>query len=125
MLDALIDQISTKLGITPDQARAGLGIVLKFAQTEMGPKFTEIEGLVPGVDALIAAAPAAGGLGGMLGGLLGSSKLGGLAGLIGQAEQAGLSKDQLVGIGQHAVQFLEAQGGRSAEVAGLIKGLLP
>lgn len=128
MLDELIAKISTKLNITPDQTRAGLGIVLKFAQTEMGPKFDTVRSVVPDVDALIAAAPAPGGMAGALGGLLGGfggGKLAGLAGLVGQAEQAGLSKDQLIAIGQHAVAFLETQGDRGAEVASLIKGFLP
>lgn len=129
MLDELIAKIEAKVGITHEQAKAGLGIVLKFAQTELGPKFDPIRTAVPGVDALIAAAPAAGGLAGALGGMLGSfgggaGKLAGLAGLIGQAEKAGLSKDQLVGIGQQATDFLKAKGGKAGEVATMIEGLL-
>jgi hypothetical protein len=134
MIDELIATISTKLNITPDQAKAGLGIVLKFAKTELGPKFDMVESHVPGIDALIAAAPEAGGVAGALTGMLGGlggmfggggSKLAGLAGLVGQAEQAGLNKDQLEGIGKQAVDFLPAKGGKSSEIAGMIQGLLP
>lgn len=128
MLEEIISKISGKTHLSEDQVRAGLGIILKFAKTELGPKFDLVESHIPEVPALIAAAPEAGGLAGALGGLLGGfggGKLAGLAGLVGQAEQAGLNKDQLAGIGQHAVEFLEAKGGKSAEVAGMIKGLLP
>jgi hypothetical protein len=129
MVDELINKITAKVGITPDQAKAGLGIVLKFAQSELGPKFEPIRSAIPGVDQLIANAPAAGGLAGALGGMLGgfgggASKLAGLAGLIGQAEKAGLNKDQLVGIGQQASDYLKAKGGKAGEVATLIQGLL-
>ena len=134
MLEEIIAKISAELNLSPEQTRAGLGILLKFAKAELGPKFDVVEAHVPGVDALIAAAPdasgVAGALGGMLGGLGGmfgggAGKMAGLAGLVGQAEAAGLNKEELEGIGQKAVGFLEARGGKGAEIAGLIKGLLP
>lgn len=131
MVDELIQKITSKVGITPEQAKMGLGIILKFAKGQLGPKYDQIAQHIPGADALIASAPAAGGalgaLGGMMGGLGGmlggnAGKLAGLAGLLGQAEKAGINKDQLMGIGQQAADYLKGKGGAGA--ADLLKGLI-
>lgn len=127
MLDELIANIVAKLNITPDQAKAGLGMVLRFAQTELGPKFDAVKSYLPGADELIAAAPQAGGMGAMLGGLGGmfggeASKLGGLASLLGSAEKVDLSKEHLLQIGQQAADMVKSQGG--AEAADMLKGLI-
>lgn len=128
MLDEMIAKVSAKLHITPDQATAGLGILLKFAQGQLGPKFDEIRALVPEVDSVIAKAPAADGLlgamSGLMGGFGGAGKVAGLANLVGQAQKAGLTKEQLYGVGTQAVEFLQAKGGQAAVVANLLKGLL-
>ena len=128
MLDEMIAKVSAKLHITPDQAQAGLGILLKFAKGQLGPKFDEVRALFPDVDALIAKAPAADGLlgamGGLMGGFGGAGKVAGLANLVGQAQKAGLTKEQLYGVATQAADFLQAKGGKAAEVAGLLKGLL-
>ena len=127
MLDELIAQIAAKLHISPDQAKAGLGLVLRFAQTELGPKFEPISANVPGIADLIAAAPQADGIGGLIGSLGGmfggeANKLGGLASLVSSAEKTGLSKDHLVEIGQQVAAYLKGQGG--PELGGLLESLL-
>jgi len=122
MLDELINVVSSKSGLSADQTRAGLGIVLRFAQEKMGAKFSQVQSLLPGVDALITAAPQAGGLGALASGLLGSfggtSKLAGLATLVGAAEKAGISESQLMNLAQQAVAFVEQ---KHPEIGGILK----
>ena len=127
MLDELIASIVAKLNITPEQAKAGLGLVLRFAQTELGQKFDAVKSFLPGADDLIAAAPQAGGIGGMLGGLGGmfggeASKIGGLASLLSSAETVDLSKEHLLQIGQQVADKVKAEGG--AEATEMLKGLI-
>ena len=111
MLDELVTVVSTKTGLSQDQVKAGLGIVLRFAQEKMGAKFSGVQTLIPGVDALIAAAPQAGGVAGFASGLLGSfgatSKIAGVAALVGAAEKAGISEAQLLNLAQQAASFIE------------------
>lgn len=118
--EELISKITAKLGITPEQAKAGLGLVLKLAKDKLGPQYSQLAAQIPGADALIAAAPSAGGLGGMLGGMLGglgggAGQLAGLASLLGAAEKVGLNKDQLLGIGHQAADYAKAKGGPAVE----------
>lgn len=127
-MEELIKTITAKVGITPEQAKAGLGLVLKLAKDKLGPEFSKLSGALPAAEALIAGAPQAGGLGGLAGGLLGGlggGKLAGLAGLagaLGAAQKVGLNKDQLLGIGAQATDFLKAKGGPG--VAELLKKAL-
>lgn len=116
MLDELLNKIQAKTGLTPDQSKAALGLVLKLAKDKLGPDFSKISAVLPGAEALIAGAPQAGGLAGMASGLLGSfgggaGKLAGLASLAGAAQKAGLSMEQVTGAGQQAAEYLKAKGG--------------
>jgi hypothetical protein len=124
MLDPLINAISSKAGVSPDQARAGLGLILKLAQKQAPDKYAKLQGLLPEVDHLVAAAPQPGALGGfassLLGGL-GGGKLAGLASLVSAAQSAGLDEAKLISIAQQAGAFLEAQG--HGELAGFLKNL--
>jgi hypothetical protein len=80
-MQELIGQLVQQLGINPQQAQGGAGLLLKLAKDKLGGDFGQVEQAVPGVGDLIGSAPqpaAGGGLGGMLGGLAG--KIGGGAG---------------------------------------------
>lgn len=127
MLDELLTKIQAKTGLTPEQSKAGLGLVLKLAKDKLGPNFDKVAAALPGAEALIAGAPQAGGLAGLAGGLLGglgggAGKLAGLASVLGAAQKVGLNQDQLMGIGKQAADYLQAKGGPA--VADLIKKAL-
>jgi hypothetical protein len=127
MLDELLTKIQAKTGLTPEQSKAGLGLVLKLAKEKLGPNFAKVSAALPGAEALIASAPQAGGLAGMASGLLGSfgggaGKLAGLASMLGAAQKVGLNQEQLTGIGKQAAEYLQAKGGPA--VGDLVKKLL-
>lgn len=93
----MIDTLVSQLGVTPSQARGGAGVILRAAQEKLGAgEFTKLLGGVPGLDALLREAPAAGGLGRLLGGL--ASAMGGgnaaiLANVVSSFGRLGLSAD--------------------------------
>jgi hypothetical protein len=78
----LIDQLTTSLGISGEQAEGGAAVLFKAAKDKLGgEEFGQLLGGVPGLNDLLKKAPAGGGgLGGLLGGLAGA--MGGNAGLI-------------------------------------------
>jgi Protein of unknown function VcgC/VcgE (DUF2780) len=89
-MNDLIAQLVQQLGVQPEQAAGGAGLIFKLAQQQMGGDFTKLAQAVPGVGELMKAAPAEGGAAKMLGGL--ASALGGHAG-------------ELAGLGALATSF--------------------
>lgn len=69
----LVKIVVDKTGVSEDQARAGLGLVLNMLKSQIGEEmFSKLVGFIPGSAEMIAAAPdASGGVMGAIGGLVG------------------------------------------------------
>ena len=83
-MNELIQQLVSQLGVNPDQAKGGAGLLFKMVQGKLGGDFSKITQALPAVTDLIKAAPAEGGASKLLGGLassIGGGKAGGLANL--------------------------------------------
>lgn len=66
----IVKIVAEKTGVTEDQARAGLGLVLNFLKGQLGEEtFSKLVGFIPGSAEMIAAAPDISG--GMLGAVAG------------------------------------------------------
>ncbi len=80
----LVKQLVTQFGVSEAQAKGGVGLLLKMAQSRLGADFGQVATALPWVNDLIAAAPQAGGAAKLAGGLLGAmggDKATGAAGL--------------------------------------------
>ena len=121
----LVTALVSQLGVTQAQAQGGAGAIFKAAQERLGgAEFERLLGGVPGVNELLAHAPASGGgLGGGLGGVLGSlASIAGKMGapsdavqgaqLLSQFSSLGLNKDTLMRFIPVVLQFLESKGGQ-------------
>ncbi|HPD17852.1 MAG TPA: DUF2780 domain-containing protein [Planctomycetota bacterium] len=83
----LIGTLKSQLGVTDDQAKGGLGALLRVAREKLGQaEFAKVEEQVPGAGQMADAAPRAEGSGGLAG------ALGGLAGALGSGSAGGLGK---------------------------------
>ncbi len=118
--DGLLSAVTGGLGVSEPQAEGGLGSLFGLAKDSLGgADFASLSKMVPGMDGLLAAAPALGNDGGAVGDLLSGaggygSALAGAKTVYDQFAKLGLSTDQ---IGQYAniVQgYLESEGGESA-----------
>ena len=132
----LIQQLVSSLGVNEDQAKGGAGLLFNLAKDKLGAgDFQQLTDKVPGVSALLGAAPApstgASAGGGMMGALGGAAaalgagglgdKLGGLGDLTSLASgfsQLGLSSDMVGKFVPVVLSFVQSQGGDS------MKGLL-
>jgi hypothetical protein len=141
--ESLVDVLVRSLGVTPAQATGGAGAVFGLARQRMAPDaFAKVAGAVPGMDQLLAAAPAVdvaaappseasgsgkGGMGGMLGSAaasLGASPpdLGAAEALIPAFSKLGLGPDMA---GRFIPQILEFVGSRGGPtVAKLLQAAL-
>jgi Protein of unknown function VcgC/VcgE (DUF2780) len=115
-MDDIIRELSTRLGLSPDQAAAGAGAILKTLQDNVAQAdFQKLLQQVPQAQAwigrVVAGGPSEGGTGllGMAGGLLGSlgaggtSSLGELATLL---SRNGLSLDTATRLGPALIDLL-------------------
>ena len=88
-MNDLIAELVKQLGVQPQQAQGGAGLLFKLAQEKLGADFGKVAQAMPGVQDLIKSAPAGGGgIASALGGL--ASALGG-GGAKGVADLAGLA----------------------------------
>ncbi len=127
----LISKLSRNLGISSSQAEGGTGALLQLAQSSLSKgEFNKLGSAMPGLDVLLAAAPAlAGKGGGMAGGLSGvmstmgasASSLSGIAKVTQQFEALGLSPDMISRFAQMMVSYFK--GGEGNTAALLQKGL--
>jgi hypothetical protein len=116
----IVSELAGRVGITPEQARLGLGIILVLAKAKLpADTFAKVQAVVPGADDMMAAVQSGPGAssGGILGSIAGiAGKIlggqgGGAAALAGPLAQLGLSEEQVQ-------KFLPA-------AADLLKGRLP
>ena len=128
MMNELIGELVSKLGIQEGQAKGGAGLLFKLAQQKLGSDFSKVASAVPGMDEMISAAPQAGGLvqaaGGLLG-KLGGAKAGGLAdlaGLAGGFSQLKLDSGMVARFVPVILEFVKGKGGQ--EVVALLSKVL-
>lgn len=124
----LIPSLTKNLGVTTEQAEGGTGALLQLAKSSLSQgEFGKVSTSIPGLETLLAAAPAltgksAGGLGGMMGNLGGvGASLTGLAKVSEQFEALGLSPDMISRFAQLIVSYFK--GGEGNTAALLEKGL--
>lgn len=131
MAMGLLPMLSSELGVTETQAEGGMGSLFQVAKGALSSdEFGQLSQNIPGMDTLLAAAPAlgsksAGGnaLTGMLanaGGL--ASSLGGMSKLTEQFEALGLSPDMIIQFANMAISYFsnsDAEG--TDQTANLLK----
>ena len=118
----LVKSLSTELGSTPEQAAGAAGSLFSLAKSRLKPdEFSQVAKAVPGMDSLLALAPA---LGGGAGGA--AAKLGGSAAGLAAASQAfsklGLKPELVSKAVPVLTQFVSKSGG--ANVGSLLAGVL-
>jgi hypothetical protein len=113
----LLDLLTRQLGVTEAQAKGGAGALFNLAKQQLGEgDFGQIADALPGVGALLEAAPEGGGLGGAIGGLTsmlggGAEKLGGLASLAGAFKDLDLDVDMIGRFVPVILSFAQDKGG--------------
>ncbi len=125
----LIPSLTQNLGVTNDQAGGGVGALMQLAKSNLSDgEFGQVSSQVPGMETLLAAAPALGGkssasgLSGMLSNVGGmAAGLSGLSKVTEQFEALGLSPDMIAQFAQLIVGYF--QGGEGNTAALLEKGL--
>jgi len=124
----LIQTLTSRLGITEEQAKGGSGLLFKMAKEKLAPdEFGEVASVVPGVDGLISSAPESGGLGSALGGLTaslggGAGQLGNLASLAGGFKNLNLDSSMVGKFIPIVMSFVQSKGGDAAK--GILEKLL-
>lgn len=119
----LIGMVTDRLGVTDTQASGGLGALFSVAKQQLsGNQFSQIASAVPGMDGLLAAAPAAA-TESKSGGLLAQAgqygkALQGASYLNGAFKQLGLSPEMISSFADIAGQYLQSS---SPAAAGLLK----
>lgn len=115
--DELVGTLTKELGVTQDQARRGAGTLFALAKQRLEPSaFADVAKAVPGMDGLLAAAPALDGLGGDRG------RLGTLAATAGAFKTLGLQPGMVTKFVPVLTKFVGAKGGGG--VAQLLAGAL-
>ena len=122
----LVGALSKELGATPEQAAGAAGALFGLAKSRLtGNEFSQISTAVPGMDALLKAAPAAGAVAGTTGGGA-LSKAAGMAGGLAPAADAftklGLKPDQVAKAVPVLTSFVTKSGG--ADAGRLLAGAL-
>ena len=125
----LIGALTKEIGATPTQASGAAGALFGLAKTRLKPEeFAKVAGAVPGMDTLLAAAPAVAGTAGSgaAGALAkatgGASALGGLASVAPAFEKLGLKPEMAMKAVPVLTKYVTKSGG--AEVASLLAGAL-
>jgi hypothetical protein len=121
---ALVDALAKEIGATPEQAAGAAGALFGVARSRLAPQeFSQVAAAVPGMDALLRAAPATTGAVGTAGTL---PRLGGSAGGLASAATAfstlGLKPDTVAKAVPVLTSFVTKSGG--ASVGSLLAGAL-
>ena len=125
----LIGALTKEMGATVPQASGAAGALFGLAKTRLKPEeFTKVAAAVPGMDALLAAAPAVAGTAGSgaAGALAkatgGASALGGLATVAPAFDKLGLKPEMAAKAVPILTNYVTKSGGK--EVASLLAGAL-
>lgn len=119
----LVGELSKQLGSTPEQAAGAAGALFGVAKSRLkADEFAQISSAVPGMNALLKAAPSAGAIG-TTGGLpAAAGAASGLASAASAFSKLGLSPDQVSKAVPVLTQFVTKSGG--AQVGSLLSGAL-
>ena len=114
----LLNLLTKNLGVSPEQAQGGAGLIFKLAKDKLGAgDFQQLATAVPGIDDLLNAAPSGGGgLMGALGSISsslggGAGKLGSLAGLAAGFSQLKLDSGMVSKFVPVILSFVGSKGG--------------
>ena len=125
----LIGALTKEMGATVPQASGAAGALLGLAKTRLKPEeFTKVSGAIPGIDSLLAAAPAVAGTSGSgaAGALAkatgGASALGGLAAVAPAFDKLGLKPEMAMKAVPVLTNYVTKSGGK--DVAALLAGAL-
>jgi Protein of unknown function VcgC/VcgE (DUF2780) len=117
----LVGMLTKDLNVTPKQATGGAGALFGLAKSRLKPdQFSQVAEVVPGMDGLLKAAPALGGLSGLGSSVPGAA--GGLAPAAAAFQKLGLSPDMVGKFVPLLTQFVGSKGGTG--VASLLAGAL-
>jgi hypothetical protein len=122
---ALVGELSKGMGSTPEQAAGAAGALFGVAKSRLNAdQFSQVASAVPGMDALLGAAPAPGGGVGAATGALSQvgGSAGGLAGAAAAFSKLGLSPDLVSKAIPVLTSFVTKSGG--ANVGTLLAGAL-
>jgi hypothetical protein len=113
----LVSMLVNKLNVTETQAAGGAGAIFSAAKSKMTPDdFTKVSKALPGIDALMAAAPSSGGANGLssvLGGFSGSA--GQLADLAGAFGKLGLESTMVGKYVDIILQYADSEAGQAVK----------
>ncbi len=120
----LVGQLSKEIGATPEQAAGAAGALFSVAKSRLdADQFSQVSKAVPGMSALLKAAPSTGGAVGTSGAM---SKLpgsaGGLAGAASAFSKLGLEPDKVSKAVPVLTSFVSKSGG--ADVGKMLAGAL-
>jgi hypothetical protein len=117
----LVGALSKEIGATPAQAAGAAGALFGVAKSRLKPEdFTKVAAAVPGMDSLLAAAPAASGATGALSQLGGSAA--GLASAASAFSKLGLKPEMVAKAVPVLTSFVSKSGG--AGVGSLLSSVL-
>jgi uncharacterized protein (DUF2267 family) len=111
----IVSDLAAKAGVSPEQAKKGLGTVLSFLKEALpAESFAKVNAAVPGSEQMMAAAGEPGPSGG---GIIGSIKEmagklfggGGVAALVAKLSSLGLSAEQAESFIPKVIEFLKAR----------------
>ena len=115
----LVQALSKEIGATPEQAAGAAGSLFSVAKSRLSPAdFSQVAKAVPGMDALLGAAPAAGGT--ALSQVAGAA--GGLASVASSFSKLGLKPEMVAKAVPILTSFVTKSGG--ANVGSLLAGVL-
>ncbi|PPD58088.1 DUF2780 domain-containing protein [Dehalogenimonas etheniformans] len=117
----LLDQLTTKLGVSESQAKGGVGLLFKQAKERLtASDFSKVSASVPGVDSLIKAAPSSTSNSGVFGKIFSafSGNKGGVLELAGGFSKLGLNSSMISKFIPIILAFVQSKGGDG------VKGLL-
>jgi hypothetical protein len=119
----LVNALSKEIGATPEQSAGAAGALFGLAKSRLsGDEFSQVAKAVPGMDALLKAAPSAGdATSGALSQVAGSSAAG-LASVAGAFSKLGLKPDMVSKAVPVLTSFVSKSGG--ANVGNLLAGAL-
>jgi hypothetical protein len=120
----LVGALSKELGATPEQSAGAAGALFGVAKSRLkADEFSQISGAVPGMDALLKAAPPAGGAVGTSGALAqAAGSAGGLAAAANAFTKLGLKPDMVGKAVPVLTSFVTKSGG--ANLGSLLAGAL-
>jgi Protein of unknown function VcgC/VcgE (DUF2780) len=128
MAAEFITDLASRSGISPDQAKKGLGAVLGFLKEKLPAEgFSKVTAAVPGAEQMMAAADTAeessGGIVSTVTGAIGKLFGGGAPEMVSKLSNLGFSMDQLTSFLPNVLEFLKDK--LPADLVSKISGLVP